>query len=108
MKVPPGVDYYEFLIKHLRKNPAEAAAYLNAALEAGDKGAFLLALRNVLIAQGGMTKISDRTKINRVSLYKMLSRNGNPAFENVLCLLQTAGIRFRVVPKSGHKAGKRT
>ena len=94
-----AVDYYEWLYKEL-KDPEEAAAYLNAALEAGDKEAFLLALRNVLIAQAGMTKISDRTKINRVSLYKMLSKNGNPGFENIMRLLQTAGIRFQIIPKS--------
>ena len=97
-----AVSYHEELIKIL-KDPEEASAYLNAALEAGDKKAFLMALRNVLEAQGGMTKMSDRSKINRVSLYKMLSHNGNPAFENVLRLLQTAGIRFRVVPKSNSK-----
>ena|SRR3990167_9442765 len=94
----PAVDHYEELIKEL-KDPEEAVAYLNAALEAGDKKAFLLALRNVLIAQAGMTKISDRAKMNRVSLYKMLSKNGNPGFENVLRLLQTAGVQFRIVPK---------
>ena len=94
-----AVDHYEELIKIL-KDPEEASAYLNAALEAGDKKAFLMALRNVLEAQGGMTKISGHTKIHRVSLYKMLSSNGNPAFESILRLLQTAGIRFQVVPKS--------
>ena len=101
-----AVDHYEFLIKHL-KDPKEAAAYLDAALEAGDKEAFLLALRNVLEANGGMTKVADRTKINRVSLYKMLSRTGNPGFENILRLLYTAGIRFQVIPnpsKSHKKA----
>ena len=95
----PAVSYHEELMKIL-KDPTEASAYLNAALEAGDKEAFLLALRNVLDARGGMTRISRQAKINRVSLYKMLSSNGNPAFENVLRLLQTAGIRLQIVPKS--------
>lgn len=107
MKIPPSVDYYEFLVEDLRKNPDEASAYLNAALEAGDKRAFLLALRNVLMAQGGMTKMSDRTKINRVSLYKMLSQNGNPGFENIMRILQTAGIRFQVVPKRNLRTRKK-
>lgn len=93
----PAVSYHEELIKIL-KDPTEASAYLNAALEAGDKEAFLLALRNVLEARGGMTRISRHAKINRVSLYKMLSANGNPAFENILRLLRTAGIRLQVVP----------
>ena len=93
-----AVSYHEDLMKIL-KDPEEASAYLNAALEAGDKQAFLLALKNVLDAQGGMTRISDKTKIKRGSLYKMLSTNGNPGFENIIRLLQTAGIRFQVVPK---------
>ena len=99
-------DYQEDLINDL-KDPVEASAYLNAALEDGDKEAFLLALRNVLEAQGGMTKMSDRTKINRVSLYKMLSPSGNPGFENILSILQTVGIRFKIVPKRNLKARKK-
>lgn len=95
----PAVSYHEELMKIL-KDPQEASTYLNAALEAGDKKAFLLALRNVLEARGGMTRISRRADIHRVSLYKMLSKNGNPGFENILRLLQISGIRLQVVPKS--------
>ena len=102
----PAKDYRKDLIEDL-KNPEEASAYLNAALEAGDKNAFLFALRNVLEAHGGMTRISRHTKINRVSLYKMLSENGNPAFENILRLLQTAGVRLQVLPKPNVKTCKR-
>lgn len=98
----PARDYRKDLIRDL-KDPLEASAYLNAALEAGDKEAFLMALKNVLEAQGSLTDISRETEINRVSLYKMLSRKGNPGFENILRLLQTAGIRFQVVPKTARK-----
>lgn len=101
-----AVPYYDYLIAEL-KDPKMAAGYLNAALEAGDKKAFLLALRNVLEAQGGMTKMSDRTKINRVSLYKMLSGKSNPGFENIMRILQAAGIRFQVVLKSHSKSRKK-
>lgn len=94
----PWTNYQKDLLESL-KDPKEAAAYLNAALESGDKRAFLLALRNVLQAQGGMSKISERCKMNRVSLYKMLSKNGNPGFINVLQVLQTAGIYFQVIPR---------
>lgn len=94
----PAVSYHKELTK-LLKDPLEASAYLNAALEAGDKEAFLLALRNVLDARGGMTQISRKAKVNRVSLYKMLSSNGNPAFESILRLLRTVGIRFQIIPQ---------
>ena len=59
----PARDYYEDLLRDLR-NPEEAAAYLNAALEAGDQKAFLMALRNVLAARLGMTKAARKTKIS--------------------------------------------
>lgn len=45
-------EYQKDLIEAL-KNPAEAAAYLNTALEEGDRETFLLALRNVDEANGG-------------------------------------------------------
>ena len=94
----PSRSYHEDLIEDL-KDPKEAFAYLNAALEEGNKNAFLSALRNVLEAQGGMTKFSRRTKINRVSLSKMLSKTGNPGFANILLLLHTIGIKFQVAPE---------
>ena len=101
----PWQDYQEDLLEAL-KDPVEASAYLNAALEAGDKKAFFLALRNVLEAQGGMTKTSERTKLNRVSIYKMLSKTGNPGFENILRLLRTAGVYFSVVPRQRLKINR--
>jgi probable addiction module antidote protein len=94
---PPAVSYRELLLKKLKTDPELASEYLNAALEAGDKKAFLMALRNVIEARGGMTRIAKASKINRVSLYKMLSGNGNPGFGNILVLLQIAGIRFKTV-----------
>jgi DNA-binding phage protein len=44
-------NYQESLLAALQ-DPAEAAEYLNAALEEGDRGLFLLALRNVAEAKG--------------------------------------------------------
>ena len=100
MKVfPPAVSYHDWLIKRLKADPEEASEYLNAALEAGDKKAFLMALRNVIEARGGMTKFARASKINRVSLYKMLSGKGNPGFLNILTVLQHAGFGFTASAK---------
>jgi hypothetical protein len=46
-----ATDYQAILNKHL-KDPKQAAAYLNAALEEGDADLFTLALKNVAEAQG--------------------------------------------------------
>mgnify|MGYP001600995504 CR=1 FL=1 len=102
----PWVSYQDLLIEDL-KNPKEAQAYLNAALEEGDEKLFLIALTNVLEAQGGLASFAKRTHLNRVSLYKMLSRRGNPEWESILSLLNALGIKFQVVPEREPKIYKK-
>ena len=87
--------YHEELIESLKK-PAEAAAYLTAALEENDQEVFLLALRDVAEAYGGMGKLSQKTKLNRENLYKMLSKKGNPAFYSLETLLKALGLKFTI------------
>jgi len=91
-------NYHESLIKAL-KNPSEAAEYLNAAIEENDLDTLLLALRDVAEAQG-MSAVSRRAKLNRVSLYKMLSHNGNPHFQSIINLLHAAGLKLSVEAKA--------
>ncbi len=91
-------DYQKDLIESL-KDPAEAAAYLNAALEEGDREVFLLALRNVAEANGGMAKMAEKAHLNRESLYRTLSRRGNPEIRTLLSLLHGAGLRLNITPQ---------
>ncbi|MGH9802410.1 MAG: DNA-binding protein [Blastocatellia bacterium] len=49
-KVELTDSYQDFLLERLR-DPVQAAAYLNAALEDEHEGTFLLALRDVTAAQ---------------------------------------------------------
>ena len=93
----PTKSYQESLIQSL-KDPEEAAEYINAALGEGDLDIFLLALRNVAEAHG-MTSVSRRAKLNRVSLYSMLSKRGNPEFQSVLQLLSSWGLKLEVQPQ---------
>lgn len=99
-----GRDYQADLIEDL-KEPGEAAAYLDAALDEGNKEAFLLALRNVLDAHG-MSEVARKTGLNRVSLYKMLSKRGNPGFENILTLLKVLRVRIHIVERPASKSRK--
>ncbi len=91
-------DFHEDLIKSLRE-PKEAQAYLDAAMEQGDKKYFLKALRNVAEARGGIGKVAAATKLNRESLYKMLSEKGNPRMETVEEVLEFFGCRLSVQTK---------
>jgi probable addiction module antidote protein len=87
--------YQPELIESLR-NPREAEEYLNVALEEDDPELFLLALRNVTEAQGGVARLAEKTKLNRESLYKMLSEQGNPEFKSLDVLLHALGFRLAV------------
>ena len=101
--------YQEDLIEAL-KDSREAAAYLNAAMEEGDRELFLLALRNVAEAHGGMAAVSEKAKLNRESMYRMLSKKGNPEIKSIMTLLHSMGLKMSVEPKSGRaktsKVGK--
>jgi len=90
--------YHDSLIEALKK-PEEAAAYLNAALEEGDKDMFLVALRNVAEARGGMAKLSRRAKLNRANLYKVFSKHGNPEMQTLTHILNKFGLRLAVAAK---------
>jgi probable addiction module antidote protein len=87
--------YQPELIKALG-DPREAAEYLNAALEDGDPEGFLLALRNVAEAQGGIARLAEKAKLNRESLYRMLSERGNPELRSLDTLLHALGFRLAI------------
>lgn len=93
--------YHDSLIKAL-KDPREAAEYLNAALGEGNEEMFLVALRNVAEAHGGMVRLSRLAKLNRANLYKIFSKKGNPEIQTLAGILDTLGLRLAVAPKSKH------
>ncbi len=100
-KIPRCIDYHQTLIERL-KNRDYAVAYLNAALEESLKGdkesqqLFLNALKNVAEAQGTISDLAKRAQIRRESLYRMLSKNGNPQLNSLTALLQAMGFGLSV------------
>jgi len=98
-------SYRDRLIESLQ-DPEEAACYLSACLEDEAPRVFLLALRDVADAHGGIRTVSRRTKLNRESLYRLLSRSGNSSLDSLAAVLQACGLRLAV--RSGTpKRGKR-
>src|SRR5208283_126189 len=98
-------SYRESLLESL-KNPDEAAQYLNACLEDEDGRVFLLALRDVADARGGIRTLSRETHLNRESLYRMLSRAGNPSLDSLAAVLSACGLRL-AVQSAPPRRGKR-
>jgi probable addiction module antidote protein len=98
-------SYRESLLEALR-SPDEAAQYLNACLEDEDGRVFLLALRDVADACGGIRTLSRETHLNRESLYRMLSRAGNPSLGSLAAVLSACGLRL-AVQSAAPRRGKR-
>jgi probable addiction module antidote protein len=94
-------NYNDLLIKSLKK-PQEAIAYLNAALEECKDGSeesqklLLMALKNVALAQGGITQLSTKTGLGRESLYKTLSKKGNPKLTTLTTLISAMGFDLKI------------
>ncbi len=100
----PTKSYDEFLHQELRE-PEMAAEYLSAALEAGSVAQFLLALRHVAEAHGGVGVLSNITELNRQSLYRTLSERGNPTLSSLLPILRAIGIDLAFRPIRSAIAG---
>lgn len=86
---------YEEGLKAQLTDPAEAVAYLNAALEESDQEVFLLALRDVAEARG-FSQLAKETQLNRENLYRMLSNKGNPQLSSLNAILKSLGLRLAV------------
>lgn len=75
-----------------------AAGYLQSALEDGDPGVLLLALRRIAEARGGMTKLAQTTGLSREALYRTLSPSGNPRLTSLAAILGATGLRLTILP----------
>ena len=95
--VPFDAHHAEFL-----SDPVRASTYLSVALEAytedQDTNAFLLALRDVAEAQGGLGKLAERTNLNRGHVYRTLSAEGNPRLDTMEKILHSLGFRLSIEP----------
>ena len=87
---------YDDLLMEMLKDEERALAYLNAALDEQDPRVFLIALRNVTQAQGGIAKVAAHSGLNRESLYRALSEKGNPSVQTLAAVLGALGARLGV------------
>ncbi len=86
-------SYQEDLLRRL-KNPKYAVGYLNAVLEEGDEGDFLLALRDVALVHGGIRHLAAEAGLNREHLFRMLSKRGNPALHSLRQIINALGFKL--------------
>jgi len=100
----PTIDYKEDFLMQDLKDINRAAEYLTAAIEEGED-VFLLAVRDVVEAQGGIAALAKTTNLNRENLYDMLSDKGNPRLSSITSILDRLGFEVKFTPKlQGSKA----
>lgn len=97
-KYAASMDHEAATVASLREDPEFAAAYLDAVLEDGDQQEFLLALRRLSEARGGVQTLAARARLNPTSLYRTLSPRGNPELKSMRALLRALGLRLSVEP----------
>lgn len=104
--VPAAVPAKPYELERLR-DAETAAAYLSIASKDDDPAAFLQALRNVTEAMGGISKIAERTGLNRQQLYRTLSKDGNPELRSLTKILGASGVRLQFVAQGSRRGGAR-
>jgi len=81
---------------HLR-SPDEMAAYLDAWFEEfpSDISGIARAVGDIARAKG-MTQVAKDSGLSRESLYRALSKEGNPSLSTILKVLSAVGLRLSV------------
>jgi probable addiction module antidote protein len=98
--------------KHAASVPFDAAQYLQAddipgylaeVTRDGDTRALPLALRTAADVLG-MAELSRRTGLNRETLYRTLSKRGNPRLSTVAAILEAFDLHLAIEPIDRHAA----
>jgi probable addiction module antidote protein len=96
MRRKTSISNDEAVIRELRENPRFAVEYLRAALEEdGEPRVLLMALRRVVQARG-IAKIAKTAGVERESLYRALSKRGNPRLSTLAAVTKAVGLRLTV------------
>ena len=92
-------DFNDLLMEQLR-DPKDARIFLSVILkeyeEDGDTEAFLLALKDVTEAQGGIDKVIKHSKLSQQEINDFFADKDNPRFDILEAILQALGFRLSV------------
>jgi probable addiction module antidote protein len=83
------------IAEHLN-TPEEIRAFLQEVAATGDESDFIHALNTAARAKG-MTEVAEQAGVTRASLYKSLSRDGNPNFTTISKVTKALGCKLAVV-----------
>jgi probable addiction module antidote protein len=99
-------DFNEDFARSLKNNPKKLSNFIKLIIreyeQDDDFGTFLEGVKVVAQATKGMTRISKETNIKRDTLYKALSKTGNPETRTFFDVLSNIGIKvhYSYVPEA--------
>lgn len=93
---PASVDHRAQRLASLTAKPKNAAAYLEAAIETGDASDLMHALRDIADAHGGVARLAADTGLNCETLYRTLSKRGNPQLSTLAAILRVRGLKLSI------------
>lgn len=96
--MPIYKSYHSYLIESL-KDPAEAAAYLDAVLEDDDLEHILLALKNVAEARRNIVDTANELDSDWENCYQLLVQGKIPTLQAIAILLSKLGLKLSVAVK---------
>jgi probable addiction module antidote protein len=79
-------------------DPEYAARLLNTSLEEETLDVFLVNLRDIVRARGGVAALAKSTGLGRESLYKTLSPGHSPEFQTVCTIVKALGLSLDFAP----------
>jgi probable addiction module antidote protein len=82
------------------------AAYITAALETGDAD-FVRDALGIVAKARGMGEVAKIANLNRESLYKALSKTGNPEFGTVMRVMRALGLTLAARPAQPKRLPKK-
>lgn len=95
-KHKPSVSFDETRYQILQ-DPQAAAIYLDECLLDGNLELFTESLRHVAKARlGGIASLADSTALGRETLYRTLSKQGNPRLDTLNKVLSAVGLRLSI------------
>ncbi len=84
------------------RDPEFASAYVMSAIVDNDINFLPVALGDVAKAHG-VSKLAEKTGINRRTLYKVFDKDGRPSFGLVTQIMQSLGMELQIRPQKAKR-----
>lgn len=93
-----SAEYDRFMVEQLKKNPKLREESLKEAFsdENEDPRVILDMLRLIAEAEGGISRLSQVTGLNRQNLYRSLSKKCSPEFSTIFKVVHGLGYHFKL------------